>query len=149
MTTFSGRQTEKLLSEVVPPTISSSSNLSENQRGLQAHLLALNPPIAGASTVVNDALLYLQKLQTGTPYASRSFKVNYATSDVDDLDTKLALGVLSRVAVTLYAQILEEHLAQASSAEREAEWWADVERSHLSTLQYLIQSMCIRMMCAA
>lgn len=42
--------------------------------------------------------------------------------------------------VTAYSQSLDVTLQQALEAEREAEWWSDIEKSSWNVFWYLLQS---------
>jgi hypothetical protein len=47
---------------------------------------------------------------------------------------------LAKTAVGLYANALDLYLDQASAAQDDAEWWADVEQSNQLAALYLLQS---------
>lgn len=48
--------------------------------------------------------------------------------------------VLARIAFGLYANALDLYLGEASAAQGEAEWWAEVEQSNQLAALYLLQS---------
>lgn len=48
--------------------------------------------------------------------------------------------VLAKIALGLYANALDLYLGQASAAENDAEWWAEVEQSNRFAALYLLQS---------
>jgi hypothetical protein len=139
MATFASRQTRGLLTTIAPPT---TSGEGDDHHNLQAYFVALTPPTSSFSPkTAREALGYLVTLQRKK---SQPLDVSPVSLGVDEVteeeEERLAAGVLYRVTIALYAEILDEHLAQASAAETEAEWWADIERSRLSTFYYLIQS---------
>ena len=48
---------------------------------------------------------------------------------------------VAKIAVGLYANALDLYLDQASAAQDDAEWWAEVEQSNQLAALYLLQSM--------
>ena len=58
----------------------------------------------------------------------------------------LGQAVVNKLVVACYAEAIETCLAQATEAETEAEWWADIERSPWNLCWYLLQSLspCLR-----
>ncbi|KAF8895348.1 ATP synthase regulation protein NCA2-domain-containing protein [Infundibulicybe gibba] len=58
----------------------------------------------------------------------------------DAEEEALARAVVGKLVVGVYAEVLDKYLLQATDAEAEAEWWADVERSYSNVAWYLLQS---------
>lgn len=96
---------------------------SERKQKLQSALLELNPPATQQSTLA--ALVLLR--DTAAP-----------SSDAEEESLKQA--VLGRVVLSVYADALHTYLEQATEAEREAEWWDNVERSRYELAWYFLQS---------
>jgi nuclear-control-of-ATPase protein 2 len=137
MSTFSGRQTNSLLASVAPPNASGRCHDHE----LQAFFVALTTPTSSSSETARKALAYLEKsqhLKLQQSIVSTSTDVSKVAAAEDE--EKLVASILCRVTIALYAEILEEHLSQASSAEVEADWWGEIERSRINTFYYLVQS---------
>ncbi|TRM60545.1 ATP synthase regulation protein NCA2-domain-containing protein [Schizophyllum amplum] len=63
----------------------------------------------------------------------------------DDEDQAIRKAVVHRLVVELYAETMEAHLAQASQAEEDSEWWADVARSKSGVSLYLLQTLPARL----
>jgi hypothetical protein len=100
-----------------------SSADSERKQKLQNALLELNPPATEQSVLA--ALILLR--DTATP-----------SSEPEEEGLKQA--VLGRVVLSVYADALHAYLDQATEAEREAEWWDNIERSRCELAWYLLQS---------
>jgi nuclear control of ATPase protein 2 len=60
---------------------------------------------------------------------------------LDEEVETLERAVTTRLIIVLYSVALDTLLEQASESEKEAEWWAHIERSKVRTTYYLIQSM--------
>ena len=60
---------------------------------------------------------------------------------LDPEEVAMEEAIIGKLAVALYSAGLETYLTQATEAEAEAEWWADVEGSRGSVALYLLQSM--------
>jgi nuclear-control-of-ATPase protein 2 len=141
MSTFARRQTDGLLAAVVPPHfVGIENDASSNKHELQSLFLSLSPPISSSSLAVRDAINYLEDLQRRTIQHGGAFQLDATGSQAEEEEMRMAASVVCRVTVALYAEMLEDHLDQAGTAQVEAEWWDDVARSRLSVLYYLIQS---------
>ncbi|KAI4524433.1 NCA2-domain-containing protein [Schizophyllum commune Loenen D] len=64
-----------------------------------------------------------------------------AVAAADEEEQAIRKAVVHRIVVELYAETMEAHLAQASQAEEDAEWWADAARSSTSIALYLLQTL--------
>lgn len=58
----------------------------------------------------------------------------------DPEEEHLKQVLLGRVVLGVYAEALHTYLDQTTEAEREAEWWDNIERSHYELAWYLLQS---------
>ena len=97
---------------------------SERKQKLQNALLELNPPASEQSILAALGLLRDTAAPSGDPE-----------------EESLKQAVLGRVVLGVYADALNAYLDQATEAEREAEWWDNVERSCYELTWYLLQSM--------
>lgn len=61
-------------------------------------------------------------------------------SEQRDSSEVVSQVVLAKVALGLYANALDLYLGQASAAQHDAEWWAEVEQSNRLAAFYLLQS---------
>jgi nuclear-control-of-ATPase protein 2 len=86
-------------------------------------LLELNPPATEQSILAALGLLR----DTAAPSG-------------DSEEESLKQAVLGRVVLGVYADALNAYLDQATEAEREAEWWDNIERSRYELAWYLLQS---------
>ena len=68
------------------------------------------------------------------------FERDGAFATTDEQEYALKCAVVAKILLGLYTQTLETFLNEAGDAETELEWWADVERSRLSSAYYLLQS---------
>ncbi|KII90958.1 hypothetical protein PLICRDRAFT_174308 [Plicaturopsis crispa FD-325 SS-3] len=100
---------------------------------LRSLAVSLQPPLTG--TRVRDALTTLASL-----------KRDVRTSALDSEDEELRRTVLGKLVIGLYAEALDTYLAEASEADAEAEWWADVERSRQNVAWYLLQTLPARLL---
>lgn len=98
---------------------------SERKQKLQNALLELSPPATEQSILAALGLLRDTAAPSGDPE-----------------EESLEQAVLGRVVLGVYADALNVYLDQATEAEREAEWWDNVERSRYELAWYLLQSMC-------
>jgi len=88
-----------------------SSTDSERKQKLRNALLELNPPATEQSILAALDLLRDTAVPSGDPE-----------------EESLKQAVLGRVVLGVYA-VLNVYLDQATEAEREAEWWDNIERS--------------------
>jgi len=95
----------------------------ERKQKLQNVLLELNPPATEQSILAALTLLR----DTAAPSG-------------DSEEENLKQAILGRVVLGVYADALNAYLDQATEAEREAEWWDNVERSRYELAWYLLQS---------
>ncbi|KAI0260242.1 NCA2-domain-containing protein [Gloeopeniophorella convolvens] len=98
---------------------------------------SLAPPLSAEH--ISDAIQTLQKLEDKN-VASGALSSRGARSGEQDLRD----AVLGRLVAGVYAEALDTLLAEAAFAETEGEWWADVERSRLSVVHYLVQTLPLR-----
>lgn len=99
---------------------------------LRSLFLSLSSPFSPSRT--RDIITYLQELEDdNTRYASRGF-------DGDSEEQALKDAVLSRLVAAIYGEALDTLLSEAITAEVEAQWWADLERSRLRVAYHLVQS---------
>jgi len=96
---------------------------SERKQKLQNAWLELNPPATEHSILAALSLLRDTAAPSGDPE-----------------EESLKQAVLGRVVLGVYADALNAYLDQAAEAEREAEWWDNVERSRYKLAWYLLQS---------
>ena len=96
---------------------------SERKQKFQKALLELDPPATEQSFLA--ALILLR---------------DTAATSGDPEEESLKQAVLGRVVLGVYADALHAYLDQATEAEREAEWWDNVERSRYGLAWYLLQS---------
>jgi len=96
---------------------------SDRKQKLQNALVELNPPATEQSILAALGLLRDTAAPSGDPE-----------------EESLKQAVLGRVVLGVYADALNAYLDQATEAEREAEWWDDVERSRYELAWYLLQS---------
>ena len=116
-----------------PPTAYSSNDV------LRSLFLSLSPPFHPNRTrdTINclRELRELQGLEDDDKLVGR-----YASLSIDGEEQALKDAVLSRLVVAVYAEALNTLLSEAITAEVEAQWWADLERSRLRVAYYLVQS---------
>lgn len=134
MSSFAAQHANRLLLSALPPPTSKGGQPSDEKQTLHAVLVTLNPPVAASSRAVQDALQTLKVIH------DRTSKESFGPQAVDDEHLSLEKAVLGRIAVALYADALDTFLTEASEAEGEAEWWADIESSRWTTAWYLLQS---------
>lgn len=66
-----------------------------------------------------------------------------STAGLPTVDTEaetLERAIMTKLVVALYSESLDLYLAQSVETEREAEWWAEVERSRRNVAWYFLQS---------
>jgi nuclear control of ATPase protein 2 len=114
----------------IDPTVPPSKD------ALRSLFLSLSPPFSPSSA--REGIKYLQELDNEDNTVSSA---GYASRVVDSEEQCLKVAILGRLVVGLYTEALDILLTEAITAEIEAEWWADLERSRLSIAYYLIQSM--------
>ena len=116
-----------------PPTAYSSNDV------LRSLFLSLSPPFHPNRTrdIINclRELRELQGLEDDDKLVGR-----YASLSIDGEEQALKDAVLSRLVVAVYAEALNTLLSEAITAEVEAQWWADLERSRLRVAYHLVQS---------
>ncbi|GLB38357.1 putative NCA2-domain-containing protein [Lyophyllum shimeji] len=102
----------------------------EPKEKLQSLLASLNQPLS--PSLVQDTVGSLIQLE-------RRPEVSAAEADPENKALKEA--IITKLLVGLYAEGIEGCLSQATQAETEAEWWADIERSWLNVAWYLLQTL--------
>ncbi|KZT25389.1 NCA2-domain-containing protein [Neolentinus lepideus HHB14362 ss-1] len=137
MSTFVAYQTDGLILSTFPKHVRPSNALSTQSTPsvetyqLNTLLLALKPPLSlGKLRETVDAL---QSQQTSRPDLG------------SQEEAAVRVAVLGRLTVGVYAEALSACLSQASEAEREAEWWTDIERSRWNAVWYLLQTLPVRL----
>jgi nuclear-control-of-ATPase protein 2 len=115
------------------PEPSHSSTVDPSKDVLRSLFLSLSPPFSPNRT--RDIIKYLQELEDDNKVAGR-----YASRNIDGEGQALKDAVLSRLVAALYAEALDTLLSEAITAEVEAQWWADLERSRLRVAYHLVQS---------
>ncbi|KIY45660.1 NCA2-domain-containing protein [Fistulina hepatica ATCC 64428] len=73
-----------------------------------------------------------------------NYRAAGAARSLDAEETALYRVVIQKAIVRVYAATLDHHLAQATQAENEAEWWTDIERSSFNVISYFIQTLPLR-----
>jgi nuclear control of ATPase protein 2 len=101
---------------------------------LRSLFLSLSPPLSPSSAI--EGIKYLRELENENSTVSSA---GYASRGIDG-EEGLKVAILGRLVAGIYAQTLDTLLAEAITAEIEAEWWADLERSRLRVAYYFIQS---------
>jgi nuclear-control-of-ATPase protein 2 len=130
--------TNKLVLSSLPlqRKISTELSLASNNPSkdvLRSLFLSLSPPIS--PNRARDVIDTLQKLEDDNKPVG-----GFTSRSIDDEEQALKDAVLGRLVAGVYAEALDTLLVEAISAEVEAEWWADLERSRLTITHYLIQS---------
>ncbi|KAI0304264.1 ATP synthase regulation protein NCA2-domain-containing protein [Multifurca ochricompacta] len=110
---------------------------SESKDVLRSLFLSLSPPFS--YNRARDTIKYLQELED-----YNNSKEGYTLCNADTEEQALKDAVLGRLVAGIYAEALDILLAEAFAAEVEAEWWADLERSRVRVVYYLIQTLPLR-----
>ncbi|GJE91742.1 NCA2 domain-containing protein [Phanerochaete sordida] len=139
MSTFVTLLHRELSSRVLLPPPSSpaaesataSAYTNASRDALRTYLAELNPPIS-----LPDARACLDALHR--------FEQGDVRTSVDGEDEALQTAVLVKLLIGLYVQTLEVYLDEASDAETQLEWWADIERSRIRSAYYLVQTLPLR-----
>ncbi|KAI9451392.1 NCA2-domain-containing protein [Russula earlei] len=119
------------------PEWSLSSSVDPSKDVLRSLFLTLSPPFSPAR--VRETLKHLQELEN-----DNNLRKGYDSRGVFDEEQALKDAVLGRLVAGVYAEALDTLLAEAISAEVEAQWWADLERSRLTVAYYLFQTFPLR-----
>lgn len=135
MSTFVSQLDRELLVKVLPPNTSvatptpSSQSQSPTKQSLRTFFLELTPP----STLYDarESLTDLQQLDSESGVLTRT---------ADEEEVTLRRAILGKLVIGLYCQALNTFLEEATNAETELEWWADIGRSRLNVGYYLLQS---------
>lgn len=149
MSTFIDQVHLELSSQLVPPPSSelrdsdSDSELDTITTSIQAqddnpqlkhtlreYFLNLDPPLTRKASI--DCLLAIENLQKHGAFA--------ASDSLHTEEQALEAVIMAKMAAGLYLQSLELYLNEAREADKELEWWADIERSRRYTAYYLLQS---------
>ncbi|KAF9531473.1 ATP synthase regulation protein NCA2-domain-containing protein [Crepidotus variabilis] len=88
-----------------------------------------------------DVQIAVRKLRDLGPPVGISGGTAIRIDDADTEENTLEEAVVGKLAVALYSDALDTSLAQATQAESEAQWWADIEHSTLGVLLYLLQTL--------
>ncbi|KAG5648362.1 hypothetical protein DXG03_004934 [Asterophora parasitica] len=111
-----------------PPAYALNSPDSATKEQLQFLLAGLNEPLS--ASLVQDTVGSLTQLER---------RPGISTLGADPENIALKEAIVSKLLIGLYAEGIDGCLSQAADAETEAEWWADIERSRLSVVWYLLQ----------
>lgn len=135
--TFVAHHTRGLALYITKPresTVSARSSAAGPPAGskeaLHSLLVNLKPPLS--SEKIKEAITSLIALEDDRGDAS--------LLDADPEEESLKAAVTAKLIVGVYAQAMDMYLQEATEAEGEADWWADVERSRYNILRYSIQS---------
>jgi hypothetical protein len=107
----------------------SESHPSSKKQNLQSLYVSLKQPLSRSDT--RDTLQSLDRIERDETAAQ-------AFHDREEFILKRA--VIGKIVIGLYAEALDTYLTEATDAEAEAEWWADIERSRWNIVYYFIQS---------
>jgi nuclear control of ATPase protein 2 len=110
----------------------SSSSVPEtsSRESLRSLYLSLTPPLS--KETITNAVQFLQLHEQ-----------NFDTQNPQTLDNEeksLYEAVVGKLVAGIYAQTLDVFLSEASEAENRAEWWAEIERSRVRAVYFLLQS---------
>jgi hypothetical protein len=114
-------------------SLSSSVTVDPSTDVLRSLFLSLSPPISPKRA--KEVIESLQRLEDDNKPVE-----GFASRSIDDEEQALKDAVLGRLVAGIYAEALDTLLVEAITAEVEAEWWADLERSRLRVAYYFIQS---------
>lgn len=127
---FSSHYVQSLAISLVLPAASEARPTSKKQ-SLQSLVASTRQLLSYSDT--RKALESLERIE-------RDYTDAFSATHVDSEEYALKRAVIGKVVVCLYAEALDTYLSEASDAEAEAEWWADVERSRQNVAYYLLQS---------
>ncbi|EKM51872.1 uncharacterized protein PHACADRAFT_177281 [Phanerochaete carnosa HHB-10118-sp] len=137
MSTFATLLYRDLSSKVfLPPQaspIASPAFANASKDALRAYFAELNPPVSLADA--HACLDALRQFEASGTFTGPSYGE----------DEALRTAILVKLLIGLYVQTLEIYLDEASEAETQLEWWADIERSRLGSAYYLLQTLPLRM----
>jgi hypothetical protein len=118
-------------------TLTGSAKHPERKAKLHALLVSLNQ-----NTTLQDVQQYTRSLQDISHPGHDVTEISGEVfTPLDPEEVEMEGAIIGKLAVALYSAGLEIYLTQATEAEAEAEWWADVEGSRASVALYLLQSM--------
>jgi len=113
-----------------PPLVTSQHEEGDSNITQTLHSLLVKCQSALEPKDIHDCVLLLHSLQGA-----------FVASEADRDESALEEAIVGQLTVALYANALDQYLAQATQVEAEAEWWTDMEDSTLALLLYLLQSM--------
>ncbi|KAG6891642.1 hypothetical protein C0992_012691, partial [Termitomyces sp. T32_za158] len=115
--------------------LSSAQQDGGTKKKLQDSLSTLNQPLSHTLVVgtVGSLTEAEQKREISAPV-------------VDSENDLLRDAIIAKLLVGLYAEGIDSYLSQATEAETEAEWWADIERSRWNLALYLLQTIPSRLL---
>lgn len=113
-----------------------------------------SPPVSPGSKIRDKDRLRDYFVQSDSPTSHRKAQqslqvlrnfggdalVQASSGSASSEQDALLAAIAAKLTVGLYTQLLDIHLNEASEAESELEWWADVERSRVRAAYYLLQS---------
>ncbi|KAF8517333.1 ATP synthase regulation protein NCA2-domain-containing protein [Gautieria morchelliformis] len=141
MSTFATHQTEILLQSTllahgksVPssPTIKQPVVFSARTQKLHSLLATFNPPIS--PSLVQETVDILKSDGSGI-----------VINGMGEEQMSLRRAAVGAVAASLFGQILDMMLQQATEADSEANWWAELERSRRKLAWYLLETLPLRL----
>ncbi|KZP31535.1 NCA2-domain-containing protein [Athelia psychrophila] len=133
-TSFSAHYVRSLATSSPLLSVSDAAPNSK-KHSLQALVASTSQPLSSSDTRI--ALKSLQSIENDHSSA-------LSVADADGEEYALKRAVIGRAVVALYAEALDIYMQEASDAETEAEWWADVGRSRQSVAYYFLQTIPLR-----
>ncbi|KAF9267343.1 NCA2-domain-containing protein [Marasmius fiardii PR-910] len=118
----------------VAQTVSDQSESESTKQKLQSTLASLEN--SGSSRPIDDAIQVLLTLDSQKSLASPK----------DSEQAALEQTIFNKVAIAVYSQALDILLAQSLEAEKEMEWWDNIERSPLNVAHYFLQTLPSRLL---
>ncbi|KAH7911721.1 NCA2-domain-containing protein [Hygrophoropsis aurantiaca] len=131
MSSFSVHYTGALTSLVASP-------ISFNARPADNPLSLLDSCLIPPENSLGEAINILK--------ATEQAQLQESSKPTSNEDSSLRKVVVKKVILGIYANALDLYLSEASHAQNEAEWWADIEQSPRYTAMYLLQTLPGRLM---
>ncbi|KAF7982860.1 hypothetical protein HWV62_25080 [Athelia sp. TMB] len=121
-------------SSTLPPVSEAEPN--SKKHSLQSLVASTRQQLSSSDT--RRALKSLQ-------FIEKEYPSSLAVVKADSEEDALRRAVIGKAVVALYGEALDAYLQEASDAETEAQWWADVERSRQSVAYYFLQTFPLRL----
>jgi len=151
MSTFVSHLEYELSLKLLSPPISATSPTpteslqaqttpSPTLEALRNYFAHLSPPatIPDAQKCLAELERFDSDLQVNL-FAATSEEIEVG-AELDEETNALRRAILGKIVMGMYVQVLTLFLDEASSADMESEWWADVSRSRWNVAMYLLQS---------